>query len=1198
MNGMSSGVIAQMVGAFAGTMQVLGIGGRQYGAGNTGMQAEGLMGSGMSRGMSTGGSMMGGAASMLGLDPMGLGMRAGMGAFSMSGGGLMSAGMAGMGVFGAASAGVMGAGFAGQQVMQGASNTMGLNNALRQNFNFQTANGQGFSRGDMTAIGGTLQSMTHQVGAGGEMAGFGELSRLASNMGKMGMTSGVRDAQEFSKKFKEMVSTLKTVATELGTSLESAQELLSSSRGSGIFKKADQLKFSGTIRNLGLAGGLATSELTAMGNIGSQISRQFGGLGRQGAFGGMKALGQVGTATKIGALSEEDIYNATGQTGAEGRQAMATEMMQHTGSFLRSGKGRWFMASMAGKDGKLDMNVVNEYMSGGGFNVGETRDRAHQNLNGIGRANFIRNEGRLRGAIMEQMGGLAPALALTQWAAGKNINIDDMDPKSMLFAQKHLGMGRDELDATIKMAQSLPEIMRKQRDTAKDDEYNQGKAQFRKSRDVKVRLDQIREKVQGKLQEIGSSIFTEGSDFIETTMNRMLGQYETHVSRNLDEIARSGTLGGAANTKNFKMMFGDQAGMMGMSSKEVAAATAKFQDATGGIASDPSKRQEAARLQQLAHNANFGGASQDVLQYAEYHKDELAAAYNQGGIGAKRGEGRTAAMREYLTAEAAKGDPGAQRALAQLETSPEAVVGAMERKMGLDKDAQLGQTFDKGQKYAGEGGHLSESERQKNTGRAFTGVSRNDSIARESTWGGTKALVDLTDIGANLATAGALAYDQVAWAMGISNKTISKGADDAGKFGDSVAESGYGTAENFSTAGKLNKSIGRAFEDEDTKSILQGIATGEGTTAGNLRMAALSAKEKPTEEDTGQLTALKMVSFGKRYADLQGNTVGIKALLEEAGKDPSLVAAQGEGGITAETLERYKTMAAGQAGDQAQKNAEALTRKWSDSAMKDLSYGESAGILSRDLGGQLTLSDKSMKDLSKMKDPATGAQAAKMGLEIMKQQSDLGAITDPAERAKALEAIAAKSGSMNETISNMSVEDMRKMAASQTGLAAGDQAQDAIGRQTRYESVKKSTKGDVGQTMAKYMGLKVDDDELKAIKGKSPEELQAYFSKKLDLDPANKDQQRDLKNTIASASGATGGASTALRMSQLTGSLNDKQKEKLQGGAKDPQVEMAKDTARSAKFLEAIAKGGPEQTRILAEMAAAEKAKNPDAPHN
>ena len=70
------------------------------------------------------------------------------------------------------------------------------------------------------------------------MASFEELGQLASNMGRMGMAEGVRSVKDFNEKFRQMVQTVKTVAAQLGTSLEEAQKMMVSLKGSGVFQKS------------------------------------------------------------------------------------------------------------------------------------------------------------------------------------------------------------------------------------------------------------------------------------------------------------------------------------------------------------------------------------------------------------------------------------------------------------------------------------------------------------------------------------------------------------------------------------------------------------------------------------------------------------------------------------------------------------------------------------------------------------------------------------------------------------------------------------------------------------------------------------------------------------------------------------------------------------------------------------------------
>lgn len=429
-----------------------------YGGGGamSGMGSDAVVGGAMNRMSAVGAPLAAGAMGLMGLDPLSMGMRAGWGAMSAGaglGGGALAAAGAALPMM-AVGAGVS---YAGGQMMSGAQQQMGLNNTLRQNFAFRNAfGGQGFQRAEMSSIGNLVREMSESQGPGGEMASFRELSGLAGRMGSMGLAQGVKDVQEFSRRFKEMLTTLKSMAKDLGTTLEGAMEFAGAARGSGIFGMQRTAGFTSAVRGAAVAGGLAVSEVTAAASIGSQIARSIGGLGRQGAMAGVRTIGQIGVAQQMGTLTEEDIYNVTGLSGAEGRQAFAQSSLQSSANFLRGGRGRRLLASLAEKDGQLNEDNVQQLLSGG-MSIGETMRLDRQQLGKVGRANFIRNEGRLRGAALERLGGFLPALQLQEWAQSKGVDINDMDDRSMLFAQRQLHMGRDEVDAAMKMVNNLPQ---------------------------------------------------------------------------------------------------------------------------------------------------------------------------------------------------------------------------------------------------------------------------------------------------------------------------------------------------------------------------------------------------------------------------------------------------------------------------------------------------------------------------------------------------------------------------------------------------------------------------------------------------------------------------------------------------------------------------------------------------------------------
>lgn len=577
---MSSAEIAQLNGAFTqASMNRMAyssaIGqGPVYGA-QGGAGSDALMSGAMNRASSIGAPMLSGAMGLLGMDPMSLGLKAGMGAFG-AGAGLGGAVAAG----GAVALPLMAAGaamnYAGQQMYAGAGQQYDLNNTMRGAYTFRNQHGgAGFSRGEMSSMGGMMRSMTEQFGPGGEITSFGELTQLAGKMSTMGLAQGVRDVQEFSRRFKDMVGTLKTMAKDLGTTLEGAMEFAAAAKQSGVFNMSSIGRFAGAVRNASVSGGLATSEVTGMASIGSQISRSVGGLGSQGAMAGIRTIGQIGTAQQMGLLSEEMIYNATGLTGAEGRQAFAASQLQRAGSWLQSGRGRRMLASVAGKNGTLDESAVEQIMSGGmGIQETMAADRSHVTGAGapVNRANFIRNEGRLRGAAMARFGAFLPAMQLQEWANSKGININEMDDRSMLFAQRQLGMGRDELDASVRMASNMPGIMREMQQSERQDHYFQGLAQQRKMQGVsgvKQRYEQAKEIVNGKLQKIGQDIFNSGSEAIDSFLNDLFGTYTETYSKDLDDTMRQLNLGGSAGSKaaaRLGMGGGRRSGLAGLHS--------------------------------------------------------------------------------------------------------------------------------------------------------------------------------------------------------------------------------------------------------------------------------------------------------------------------------------------------------------------------------------------------------------------------------------------------------------------------------------------------------------------------------------------------------------------------------------------------------------------------------------------------------
>jgi len=386
----------------------------------------------------------------------------------------------------------------------------------------------------MGDIGQQLRQSSQQRGPGGEMTSFEELGRIAANMGRMGMAENVRSVKDFNEKFKTMLKTVKTVATELGTSLEDAQKLMASLKGSGVFRGQGQ--FAGALRAGSLAGRVSTAELSGAAMVGSQISRGVGGLGKSGAYAGIEAMTQVGAARQAGVISEEDIYNSTGMSGAEGRRGWVQQQMSADARFFSRGIGRRALAAMSGKDGQLDQDDVERFKSGG-VGTGETMQMAHQNLAGIGRAGFIRNEGRLRGEAMRAFGGLGRAVVARNWLESRGMDMSS--DRSMLFFQRKFKVGRDEADQMMKMARNLPRIQAERRQAGEDDQYMRDlESQEREQSPTEMmkKLEASRQEVNNSLRQMGADFYKSGSQRIDEFMKKLTGGYEKRTRRNLSAV--------------------------------------------------------------------------------------------------------------------------------------------------------------------------------------------------------------------------------------------------------------------------------------------------------------------------------------------------------------------------------------------------------------------------------------------------------------------------------------------------------------------------------------------------------------------------------------------------------------------------------------------------------------------------------------
>lgn len=1211
---MTSSQIAQMNGSFqqqymqnqsmAGMIQPPGF---NFGGYNTGAQNEGLAAGVMNRGAGIGAPVAALGLGMMGLDPLSMGIRGGMAAHGM-GLGLGGSMMAGAAVAAPMMAGMAGISYMGGQMMSGAQQSQQFNQSMREGYSFFNPHGQhgrGFSEGGIRQIGGDLRNMAGQGGAGqfgGTMnqfelgPSFAELGRLASSMGRMGMADGVRNAKEFTDKFKEMMKTVKTIAEEMGTSLEEAQKTMAAMKGSGVFR--NQAGVTSSIRAASVAGGLATTEVTGMMNVGSQISRMYGGTGRQGAMGGIRSIEQVGMAVQTGALSEEDIYNTTGLTGAEGRRAMAQQNLMQTGSFLKSSKGRWLLASLAGKDGKLDQGSINDFLAGG-MGVGDTRGAAHRNLSGVGRANFIRNEGRLRGSVMEEFGGMAPAMAMMGWAQGKGIDINSMGDREMLFMQRQLGLGRDEADSMVKMARALPDMLQHRRAAKQDDMFSREhglRAQGSGIEGIKRKLDAAKDSVNNEMQKVGQDVLSSMTDAVAEWGNKLAGTYEERAIEGIREahrVAISGGRAGKAATAslvgggNFGKLHGAKGGE-GFLHEDVG--QARYRDKMQG-------------LQFSARMATLSGVDPEVSKLLSGSSSDLLSAYGGGGLAGLAGEDRLAGFKRKFGKDTALGkhfrgldEKGQAAFLQQAELSIGMEKGLLSETMQIPGLPQL----------VGGGDDHTNAKANERLGRSMLGLERGGLARAADTMGkigggivGGQVALGMT-VGGGLLGAGIGAVPGAMYGAKAAG-WISKGMGALGELAGDAIERLTGNAGKAQTAGALMDNAEMRKLSFDMLSGTEGAQD----RLNKMRMSIMGAAaerggmDKLTDSERATLGGLAAVELTAKVNTVINGKGGLSKMTDAdwapliaarkrevaaAGGDPSRVTKE-------EILNMAKGVGAGAQRQQSEimdKLSKQVGRTTRDE-MQVLSMGGIASLRSTGKGAGRVESMELTAEAEKSLRASGGegaVQAAKSAMAAQSLGLRLGQSADPAEQARLYEEYATQKGKTREEFAGLDVKSLRALGSKLAGTDEGDMATSMVMRGQAMAAGKRR-KGAFG-AVADQLGVHLDKDQLAAMKGKSPEAQAAALARELGV-AGDKDFVQGLTEaigTVGQKGGEIKGADILARA--RTGASAETQKkltehDKSQQG---PQEKILDALKQSNDYLKIMADGVKPTQHALANLGA------------
>lgn len=420
----------------------------------------------------------------------------------------------------------MGIPWAMNQMANGASQQSSINNTMMQSFGDRVSmggrGGLGMNRGAMMQVGNIAREL---AGVPELMTSMGELNRILERMSDMKMLNGVRDVNDFKKKFTSTIQGLREVSKIIGSTMEEALPLLNEAKKSGIFDVKAQV---GSIVNrqatsmIGMGVSQQTIGMVQQG--GAQIASQLGGKRGVGAVGAVNLLQTFSMAQQMGNLSEETVADITGETGESGLAALAQMTQGRLAVTMRdTGLGKLMSAALGetqgGKfTGKTNSNLV-KMMKEGKLSRDELIKIGQDKLSAKGGlASFERNKTNLSFNVANEAGfeGLINEIQELMKDSAK-----DEEDIIAIVASKFLGGDQRLADSLMDVAKNMGKIEREK------------KSQYKKA--IRVKLEQAMYKdkytVGGQWER-----FKHG---LHTTLAAPLEQTGADISNYISRVAES-----------------------------------------------------------------------------------------------------------------------------------------------------------------------------------------------------------------------------------------------------------------------------------------------------------------------------------------------------------------------------------------------------------------------------------------------------------------------------------------------------------------------------------------------------------------------------------------------------------------------------------------------------------------------------------
>jgi len=486
-----------------------------------------------------------GTAALGNMDPLGAAWSAGgrvMGGGAMTGGRMMAAGAAGLGVGALAMGAWEGAKFGTGQVVEGMRQQQALQGMLggAQFLNPMAATGRGFGAGDVSQVGQAIRGMRDPF------TSTRDLMQVMQQFTDMGMSQGIRDAEEFSNRFKRMAETVRAMAKTMGTSMQDATRVFGEMRQAGFYTPQDIL---GTTQQMRMAGGLGIGQegFLQMQRQGADVSRQMQMSGRAGATLARNLGIGLGMTVQRGALSGERLMDITGAgTQEEAILAMSQQMTGAVGGFLtQKPAGTALLAALGtrGEGGRYTGGIDEEQMQrvrGGQVGFEDLSRMASTRMGGpnrrAGQASFVARQRDIAQNLMQQEGILEGVVAMAETTAQRRYGPEASEDMVQIIIEQQLGVDRRTAN-TIKTF--VDESTRNRAQTARQLRQSVAsdiqREEIVRNRTVRGLMTQLQ---QGAAQAVGGPFQRAGQEMAATFQTRMQRMEDTFfgVSRfNLPE---------------------------------------------------------------------------------------------------------------------------------------------------------------------------------------------------------------------------------------------------------------------------------------------------------------------------------------------------------------------------------------------------------------------------------------------------------------------------------------------------------------------------------------------------------------------------------------------------------------------------------------------------------------------------------------